>query len=208
MPYGQEKSVGVVRSADEVLDRLDGDPGGDLAGRVSAHAVGDDEQPQILGADEAVFVHVTNGAGFAQAECLHDVLARAESTTLSRWTYYFSGSDTSESSQYRWPEAQSAAIVRVEDPAEARTAQASLLTSCARESTPTFSKIRDRCFFVVAGVMPERGRDVTVAISAEHQLGDLDLAPRQVIALLERGDVRADLADADGDVAVASAQIP
>src|SRR5260370_26197224 len=30
--------------------------------------------------------------------------------------------------------------------------QASLLASCARESTPTFSKIRERCFFVLAHV--------------------------------------------------------
>ena len=52
-----------MRSADEVLDRFDGHPGGHLARRVSAHAVGDDEQPQVLGADEAVFVHATNGAG-------------------------------------------------------------------------------------------------------------------------------------------------
>ena len=71
IPYGHEKSVGVVRAADEFLDRLDGDPSGDLAGRVSAHAVGDDEQPQILGADEAVLVDPANGAGLAQAECDH-----------------------------------------------------------------------------------------------------------------------------------------
>ena len=77
----------VVRSADEVLDRVDGDPGGDLARRVSAHAVRDDEEPQVLGADEAIFVQVTNRAGFAQAECLHArslawSLPRGRDTTL------------------------------------------------------------------------------------------------------------------------------
>ena len=95
MPYGHEKSVGVVRSADEVLDRLDGNPGGDLARRVSAHAVGDDEQPQILGADEAVLVDPANGAGLAQAECDHD--SRSGGVYhVSGWTYYFSGSDTTK----------------------------------------------------------------------------------------------------------------
>ena len=103
MPYGQEKSVGFVRSADEVLDRFDGDAGGHFARRVSAHAVGDDEQPQILGADEAVFVHATNGAGLTQAECRHDVLARAESTTRRRGRYYFSGSAYHLVGQWRLP---------------------------------------------------------------------------------------------------------
>ena len=83
-----------VRSADEVLDRFDGNPGGDLAGRVSAHAVRDDEEPQVLRADEAVFVHVTNGAGFAQAECLHRAASRGVyHAEVGR--YYFSGSSDS-----------------------------------------------------------------------------------------------------------------
>ena len=72
-----------MRSADEVLDRFDGNPGGHLSRRVASHAVGDDEQPQILGADEAVFVHVTDRAGFAQAECFHRGILASESITPS-----------------------------------------------------------------------------------------------------------------------------
>ena len=58
-------------AADEVLYRFDRNPGRDLARHVSSHPVRDDEEPEVLQADEAVFVHATNRAGFAQPECLH-----------------------------------------------------------------------------------------------------------------------------------------
>ena len=209
MPYGQEKSVGSVRSADEVLDRFDGNAGGHFACRVSAHAVGDDEQPQVLGTDEAVFVHVANRAGFAQAECLHGVSRCAESTTLNdlTTTLVVAGLTASESRRY-WRGRIATELRQLAERCTETRLQASLLASWARESTPTFSKIRDRCFFVVAGVMPSVARDVTVPIPAEDQFGDLDLALGEMIAIFERGDVRADLTNADGDVADVVRAIP
>src|SRR5260370_32116328 len=54
---------------------------------------------------------------------------------------------------------------------------------------------------------PKGRRNVTIPIPAENQLGDLDLTPRETIAVSEGGNVRADLADADRDVTVPSTQL-
>ena len=60
---------------------------------------------------------------------------------------------------------------------------------------------------MVAGVMPSVVGDVAVPVAAEDELGDLDFPPRQAVAVLVGGHVGADLANADGDVAVPAGQL-
>ena len=60
----------LARRGDELADRLDGDPRRDLAGRVPAHAVGDDEETVVQVERERVLVVLALAADVGQPERL------------------------------------------------------------------------------------------------------------------------------------------
>src|SRR5262249_44847179 len=185
------------------LDRLDRDSGGDLAGRMSAHAVGDDEEPQIFGADKAILVDPADGAGLTQAVCDHKPSVMGGVYHAGGRAYYFSGSDTTK---------VVFALLRQPTGSPRERHAESILSGqfadkqCARVDADLVENFR-QMFLRRSRCDTERRRDLAVAAPAQHQFGNLALPSGQTIALPEGRHVGADLADAERDVAVAPAQV-
>ena len=64
-------AVVLFRVDDELVDGIDGDARGDLAGGVAAHAVGDEEELRLIFNEEGVLVVLALPSYIGEAVCLH-----------------------------------------------------------------------------------------------------------------------------------------